>query len=44
MSTGKIGGYVYGEFVKTKMFGDECIEIKNGNITNFDKKLFKLFI
>jgi methylated-DNA-[protein]-cysteine S-methyltransferase len=41
MSTGKIGGYSYGENVKTKMLSDEGIEIINGSIENFDKKLFK---
>ena len=30
MSTGKIGGYAYGEDVKIKMLSDEGIEIKNG--------------
>jgi hypothetical protein len=37
MSTGKIGGYAYGEHVKTKMLSDEGIEIINGSIENFDK-------
>ena len=41
MSTGKIGGYAYGEHVKTKMLSDEGIEIIDGSIENFDKKLFK---
>ena len=41
MSTGKIGGYAYGEHVKTKMLSDEGIEMINGSIENFDKKLFK---
>lgn len=41
MSTGKIGGYAYGENIKTKMLNDEGIEIKNGKIASFDKKLFK---
>ena len=41
MSTGKIGGYAYGEHVKTKMLSDEGIEIINGSIENFDKKLFR---
>ena len=41
MSTGKIGGYSYGENVKTKMLSDEGIEIINGSIENFDKRLFK---
>ena len=41
MSTGKIGGYAYGENVKMKILSDEGIEIINGKIENFDKKLFK---
>ena len=41
MSTGKIGGYAYGEHVKTKMLSDEGIEIIDGSIENFSKKLFK---
>ena len=40
MSTVKIGGYAYGEDVKRKMLNDEGIEIKNGSIENFTKKLF----
>ena len=41
MSTGKIGGYSYGEHVKIKMLSDEGIEIINGSIENFHKKLFR---
>ena len=41
MSTGKIGGYAYGENVKMKMLSDEGIEITNGTIKSFDKKLFR---
>jgi methylated-DNA-[protein]-cysteine S-methyltransferase len=41
MSTGKIGGYSYGENVKTKMLSDEGIEIINGSIENFEKRLFR---
>ena len=41
MSTGKIGGYAFGELVKIKMLSDEGVEIKNGNVANFDKKLFR---
>ncbi len=41
MSTGKIGGYAYGKHVKTKMLSDEGMEIINGSIENFEKKLFK---
>ena len=32
MSTGKIGGYAYGEHIKTKMLSEEGVEIKNGKI------------
>ena len=41
MSTGKIGGYAYGEHIKMKMLSDEGIEISNGKIQSFDKKLFR---
>ena len=41
MSTGKIGGYSYGQNVKTKMLSDEGVEIINGSIDNFDKRLFR---
>ena len=41
MSTGKIGGYAYGKNVKMKMLSDEGIEITNGKIKSFDKKLFR---
>ena len=41
MSTGKIGGYAYGEHIKMKMLSDEGIQIINGKIKNFDKKLFR---
>ena len=41
MSTGKIGGYAYGEIVKMKMLSDEGIEIINGKIASFNEKLFR---
>ena len=41
MSTGKIGGYAYGEHVKTKMLNDEGIKIQNGKILDLKNKLFK---
>ena len=41
MSTGKIGGYAYGEHVKIKMLSDEGMEIINGKIKNFNDKLFR---
>jgi len=41
MSTGKIGGYAYGEHIKTKMLNDEGIKIQNGKILDLKNKLFK---
>jgi len=40
ISIGKIGGYAYGKYVKTKMISDKGIEIINKITKNFDKKLF----
>ena len=33
--TGKIGGYAYGKYVKTKMISDKGIEIINKIFKNF---------
>ena len=41
MSTGKIGGYAYGEHVKTKMLSDEGIEIQNGKILELENKIYR---
>jgi len=41
MSTGKIGGYAYGEHIKMKMLTDEGVKIHNGKITNFEKSIFR---
>ena len=41
MSSGKIGGYAYGEHIKMKMLSDEGVEIINGKIESFNKKLFR---
>ncbi|MGV7226749.1 MAG: methylated-DNA--[protein]-cysteine S-methyltransferase [Nitrosopumilus sp.] len=41
MSTGKIGGYAYGENVKTKMLNDEGIEIQNGKILELENKIYR---
>jgi len=41
MSTGKIGGYAYGENIKTKMLSDEGIEIKNGKIMNLENTVYR---
>ena len=39
-SDGKIGGYAYGERVKSKMLANEGIKIKDGKIIDFDKAKF----
>ena len=39
-SDGKIGGYAYGEGVKSSMLTNEGIKIKNGKIIGFDKEKF----
>ena len=41
MSTGKIGGYAYGENVKTKMLNDEGIQIQNGKILELENKIYR---
>jgi len=41
MSTGKIGGYAYGEHVKTKMLNDEGIKIENGKIVDLKNTLYR---
>ena len=41
MSTGKIGGYAYGENIKTKLLNDEGIQIKNGKIIDLEKKVYR---
>jgi len=41
MSTGKIGGYAYGEHVKTKMLNDEGIKIQNGKIVELENKIYR---
>jgi len=41
MSTGKIGGYAYGEPVKTKLLNDEGIEIKNGKIIDLENRIYR---
>ena len=39
-SNGKIGGYVYGEKVKSQMLVNEGIKINNGKIIDFDNEKF----
>ena len=41
MSTGKIGGYAYGENIKTKLLNDEGIQIKNGKIMDLENKVYR---
>ncbi|WP_371504667.1 MGMT family protein [Nitrosopumilus adriaticus] len=41
MSTGKIGGYAYGEHIKAKMLSDEGIKIKNGKIMNLENTVYR---
>ncbi len=41
MSTGKIGGYAFGENVKTKLLNDEGIQIKNGKILDLENKVYR---
>lgn len=40
-SDGKVGGYYYGEKVKSKMLSDEGIFIKNGKIQEWEKTVFR---
>lgn len=40
-SDGKIGGYFYGENVKTKMLSDEGVQIKDGKIKDWEKTVFR---
>ena len=41
MSTGKVGGYAYGEHIKTKLLNDEGIQIKNGKIIDLENKVYR---
>ncbi len=41
MSTGKIGGYAFGENVKTKLLNDEGIQIENGKILDLENRVYR---
>ncbi len=41
MSTGKIGGYAYGENIKTKLLSDEGVKIKNGKILDLKNTIYR---
>lgn len=40
-SDGKVGGYFYGQNVKTKMLSEEGIQIENGKVQGWEKSVFK---
>ncbi len=41
MATGKIGGYAFGEHIKTKLLNDEGIQIKNGKILDLENRVYR---
>jgi len=41
MSTGKIGGYAYGEQIKINLLNDEGIQIKNGKIIDLKNRIYR---
>jgi len=41
MSTGKIGGYAFGEHIKIKLLNDEGIKIKNGKILDLENRVYR---
>ncbi len=41
MSDGKIGGYAFGQDVKTKMLNNEGIKIQNGKILDWKSKIYR---
>jgi len=40
-SDGKVGGYAYGEEIKSNMLQNEGIEIKNGKILNLENRIYR---
>jgi len=40
-SDGNVGGYAFGQNVKTHILSNEGIIIKNGKIIDFEKKIYK---
>lgn len=40
-SDGKVGGYFYGQNVKTKMLSEEGIQIENGKVQGWEKSVFR---
>ena len=41
MSTGKIGGYAYGEKIKSNMLAKEGIKIEDGKILDWKDKVYR---
>ena len=41
MSTGKIGGYAYGEQIKINLLNDEGIQINNGKIIDLKNRIYR---
>ena len=41
MSDGKVGGYAYGQEIKSTMLTKEGIKIKNGKILDLEDRLYK---
>ncbi|MCH8914889.1 MAG: MGMT family protein [Thaumarchaeota archaeon] len=41
MSTGKIGGYAFGEHIKIRLLNDEGIQIKNGKIIDLENRVYR---
>lgn len=40
-SDGKVGGYAYGDKIKTNMLKNEGLKIKDGKILDWNKKFYK---
>lgn len=40
-SDGKVGGYAYGEEIKSNMLQNEGIEIKNGKISDLENRIHR---
>jgi len=41
MSTGKIGGYAFGEHIKIKLLNDEGIQIKDGKVLDLENRVYR---
>ena len=41
MSNGRLGGYAYGEHIKTKLLNDEGVDVKDGKILDLENKIHR---